>query len=541
MDFDLTAKNSQELLGKLKTYFKSLHDGNNHTSAEIKRIAEKASADIDAMEQRLAELSARQSAPVTHDSGPASELRNFIRRGATSNGSSVDEGVQLFRSNVRYRGVDIGRANGLLDCDETFGSAHARAKDAYAAMMMVVSTKRGVSQPQANPQTWAQVAPKSFAKLCHALESMPGQTGKILRGQVDQIYRGAMGDMSIAHKIFTNLNGTGGEFIPGEVRLPELERDLRLANIDLAINNIETRPTSTVNLKIPFAGTGLIPYLYGYTQGTNPPAFTATTPDTAKRSVDIKGMAVRLEMDRDADEDSVVDARAAMSQMIARALLLGQEDAFINGDTAASHQDAIASWSPNNLWGSSFSGGGGKDHRRAYLGLRARAFDIGSSVQVDASAALTYGDCMALAGAFTAPYASEGQMILTTSYQAYFAHFLAIEELVTLEKYGQGAAVLSGEIGRIGPWVLMKTPVLASDMASTGLYTGSGALATAVGYNRDRYCFYERQGVVVELDIEIRNGTVNMVARLRRGLHAKDHGASLDLNSIRNVGIIRNI
>lgn len=510
--------------------FRTLHEQarkGERTLGEIREQAERAARDLTAMDQRLAQMAATSSANAPSD-GPAAELRSF-KRSAEAGGRP--EHVQLFRSDVTFRGTKIGPQNGLLDADPIYGDWHRDVKRQYEALQITVAAKRGASENRNDPHVWRRHAPRSFARLCFALERAPAGLAAPLKRQVEHLWSCS----EQVNRIFNDTNGTGGEFIPDEVRLPELEKDLKYSDFPLACDNIATTPTSTVNLRLPFAGTGLLPYLYGYASSDTPPAFTASTPSTSERQIAIKGFAVRLPMDRDAVEDSIIDALPEMRAMIARALKLGKEDAFINGDTAASHQDALANWNPNSLWASSGMGGTG-DHRRAFLGMRARALDIGSGAQLDLSGAVTYAKLNQLAGLLDPPHGVEGDLMLMTSYQDYFAHLLGISEVSTVEKYGQGATVLTGEVARIGPWSIVRSPVLTEDLNASGVFDNATTTKSSlVGINRRRYRFYERMGVMVEMDTEIINNVVNLVARLRIGLHSADHGTTVDSSSVKNI------
>ena len=77
-----------------------------------------------------------------------------------------------------------------------------------------------------------------------------------------------------------------------------------------------------------------------------------------------------------AGEESAFAIIPAMTRQVAQDLEDAYEDCMINGDTAGTHQDTIASWNIRERWGSSGLGTSA-DHRRTFLGLRA-ALDKGT-------------------------------------------------------------------------------------------------------------------------------------------------------------------
>ena len=83
----------------------------------------------------------------------------------------------------------------------------------------------------------------------------------------------------------------------------------------------------------------------------------------------------------------------AMSRQIAQDLEDAFEDAMINGDSAATHQDDISNWNIRERWGASGLGSSA-DHRRLFLGMRAAAKDKGSDVDMLGSSFLLLILCL---------------------------------------------------------------------------------------------------------------------------------------------------
>lgn len=511
----------------IDTQFRSLHaqaEEGKRTTGEIKAMAERAAADLAKLDTAIGELKNAQSMSAANQrlTGPESELRNFHERSATQGGDTV----RLFAREVKFAGQNVGKAAGLLDCAETYGDWHARAKDLAEAMYVEAKLKSpNRSENVRDPATLKRLAPQALARLGAHLRSGPGVIGREAA--------------SIVERVFTDSNGAGGEFIPDQIVLPELDKALILSDYGLVTGNLGTMDLSGKNIRIPFLSTSPRPYKYGVASVDDPANYSSSTPGTTDRDITPAGMAIAIPMDRDSVDDSIVDVLPIMRQMIARAAALGREDAVINGDTAASHQDAIATWNPNSIFEG--TGGGSGDHRRLYLGWRARAFDVGAASKLDTGTGLTYDEVLALAAKMSAAQSIAGDLALVVDYQSYLTKILAMTEVRTLDKYGPNASILGGEVGNVGPFRVMRTPVLAPDLANTGLYTGSGALATAVGVNLSRFKIARRRGLRVELDTEIRNGMLYLVATCRETLYDMDNGASVSSSSVRNAVVAYNI
>lgn len=492
--------------------FQGLHNqvkAGERTLSEVKAMAEKAGADLTAMDRTLAEIKAAQAVSLAsaRRDGPEGELRQFVDR----SGDADSKPVRLFGGKVRFAGQDIGDAPGLLTTDKTYGDWHKAAKDLFEATVITAAVKRRhTGEDIHNPAVLAKYAPQTFAALGHHLANGPGEVAKA-------------GDM-IA-RIFTDSSNVGAEFIP-DITLPELDKALALSNFGMVGDLIASRPMSGKNLKKPFLSTNPRPYLYGSATVDDPSKFTASTPASGENTIDAKGFAVRIPMDRDAIDDSIVDALGEMRELIVRAHMLGREEALFHADTAGTHQDTgIGSWNVDSLWESGAAFGGSSDIRRAWLGLRARAEDIGASAKLDMSS-FTYANLLALAKKLAGPKglgAAGSDLVLAVGYDVYLGNILGLEQVATADKYGGNASVLGAFPARVGPWSVATTPMLPSEFNASGIYDGTTTTkGVVVGMLRNRFSWYQRRAARVELDTDITNGVVNLVATQRLAFHSAD-------------------
>ena len=494
------------------------------TDGELKAAVDKIAVDLNAIDRGLADLKARAQVEAKTSTGPESGLSRFVvvdKDGAPS--------LHLRSGPMTHRGQKIGNMPGLLDSTETYGDFHREIKEVRRNIQFIIAAKKNRGESSTSIETVRRHAPQSLARLAYLLEQVaPSEI------------RGA--SKSFVQRLFSNVTDNGAAFIPAENLMPDLAADLKYSGIGLASDVIPRFTMSNGVETMPYVDGVGRPFLYSAGTTVPLPDATETSVTSDPRTITARGMVRYLLMDRDATEDSIIAAIPAMRQFLIVALSLGREDCVFNGDTAATHMDTIAAMNPNSIWSSTTGAGGSSDHRRSYLGLRGRAFDIGATAKLDFSGAMTYDLINQLAGKLDPPHGTDGDMVLAVSYQAYLGKLLGLEQVATVEKYGANASVLSGEVGKVGVFSIVRTPALAPIFETTGLFTdGTGLKETFVAFNRARYGLHQRRGANVESGDDIVNNSTALVARMRETLHSPDHGTTLSSTSVRNVAVGINI
>lgn len=326
-------------------------------------------------------------------------------------------------------------------------------------------------------------------------------------------------------RIFADNAGSGAEWIPDNM-YPQLERDVEIDRRVEALFGTIPIPAGGV-LQKPYLETGLKPSLQGTPSTDDPAKYRISTVSTAQRTVTAAKLAVRTQVDPDTAEDSLIAYEPKMREELRRAIVDGIEDAIINGDTAASHQDAIASWDIADRWGT-VGLGGSDDHRRAWIGLRARAYDV--SATTDSNAQQTAARMVGMRSDLTNLYgAAEGDLVYIANHQWVMSKILTDDNVFTHEKYGPNATILTGEIARIGNIPVIYSMFMTSDLASTGLYTGSGNTAGLLLVNRRRFDMHPRRGQMFEMQKDVARGVVDMVVTIRTKFD------TIDSSSTKNV------
>ena len=433
---------------------KELRDDNGKLRADIVSM----STDLKAAQQTLTETRASLEAAPRGDS----EMGRYIdQKGLRLTGREV-KGVYL---------------PGILDDSKDRSDWQGEFKSACEDYNLVSTALGG------------KHAAKSIARIQHIIRQAP----------------------SDIRKAFDSQAGSGGEFIPAPV-LPLLEHDV-VVRADV-MGLFQEIPVSSNSQTLPVVGARSRPYLKGTVTSDTPAQFTASSMSTAERTISPKGLAIRVVVDDDAAEDSIIDALPLIREDMVSSLAYGIDDAIINGDTAGSPADTYASWDTRGLWGS--DDGGSIDHRKAWVGLRARANDVSATADRSTySFANTLGDFAPLA----APRGlggTVGELIYLISPEGYLANVAGIDQVSTVDRYGPKASVLMGEIARLGGARIVLTDFMTADLNASGNYDGTTTTKTgALCLNRARHKMFTRRGRTVELQRDSTRGITHIIVTWR--------------------------
>lgn len=271
-------------------------------------------------------------------------------------------------------------------------------------------------------------------------------------------------------------------------------------------------PTSGGSTLIPYLGDGIRPYLVNPPTSDNPADYTPSSVTTNQRTVVVRKFAIAVQLNTDSVEDSVIPVIEQIRSRIARAMASGFEDAIINGDDSATHQDAIATWNASGLWGSAGLGTSA-DHRRAFQGLRKRALLL-TGMAVDQNASQTTTGARQLMNLLPGPVQS-GSGIFVCNPQ-YAIKLLTDANLVTADKYGPNATILSGEFGSMFGKKVIISDLMTADLAASGLYTGSGATTGLIYLNTDRFKIVQKRGFNLEMEKSILKSVTYLVGSITK-------------------------
>lgn len=445
--------------------------------------------DLKKAQQLMAESQDRTY--TTEISGGDVALRQFI------NEDGVRWNTCTERKEISGRGRVAIEQKGLLDADVHCNDWH---KD-LCEMVQERSLVRGIMRDASTP--------KADMKLYNHLQKAPS------------FFKPAI------EKIFSDSAGVGAEWIPDEFSNQlyqefTIPRGLRSLFGDIQMER-ET-------LLVPKLSRGGRPYIKGAATD-DLASYTSSTIETAQKTIRAKGLAVLMNIDDAAGEDSAFAIIPAMTRQVAQDLEDAYEDAMINGDTAATHQDTIGSWNIRERWGSSGLGTA-SDHRRTFLGLRAAALDKGTG---DASA-FSFANFLSVSASMGE--LAMGNKIIIASPEAVLANFLSLTEVATVDKYGPQATVLSGEIASLAGMPIILSRFMGADLNTAGIF--DNVTKTKTGYlivNRDSYYNYVRRRITIETDKDIKSGVIQVVATMRGTFDSPDAAATKNVAYHYNLGI----
>lgn len=501
----------QEFVAKAKAAMTEIVDLRERT-VKAETLAAQLKAGMDAM-------SAQRVADGEHiPEGTDGELvRSTYRRSLSQDDAQALGGVcDLRNEHSRERGFDearryVGGANGVVRM--LGGVEHGSWED-------------GLLDDPAPKTQWHHDLQRKVEEAGVIKAVLGRVSAKRLSGIVEHLKRGPK---QIA-KVFADNTGEGGEWI---ITLPttELQRTAELAR--QLESTIMDMPVSATVTTLPFLTSGAQPYLHNVPASgdMNPAVLPKSIPTTADRTLTIKTLTVNVPVDMDAAEESIVDALPLMSLLVSEALRDGTEDGMLNGDTAATHGDtAFATWNPRSRWSS--VSGSANDHRRGWIGWRQRAFDV--SATADFNASQTVSAYIGALSGLTVPHAFSDVMYVTSP-EHYLAKILIDTNVLTVDKYGPSATILSGEVARIGGRPLILSEFMVADMAASGLYTGAGALTGMVIVNRARFKMARRRGVRLNLESVYRDHTHYVVASERKAMVQFDSATTKNVRYLYNL------
>jgi len=138
--------------------------------------------------------------------------------------------------------------------------------------------------------------------------------------------------------------------------------------------------------------------------------YAASNPTTGRVTLTAKKIGIRVPFSEELEEDSIVPVLPALRANTAYHLARNLEDAILNGDTASPHMD-------NDVTAAT-------DRRKAWIGLRAQAVDLGAAVRVSLST-FSAAKLRQLLSVMV-EYAIDdptNNLVLVTGPKAYFRHF----------------------------------------------------------------------------------------------------------------------
>jgi HK97 family phage major capsid protein len=270
--------------------------------------------------------------------------------------------------------------------------------------------------------------------------------------------------------------------------------------------------------ELPTYGAAPTAYLQGEASADAAGKYKASTPGSGSPSLTAKKLAIRVLLSTELTEDAVPGTVEYVRDDITTAMGLNLDDVALNGDSAATHQDTALVTAAD-------------DRRKAWNGLRGRAFDLTAGT-ADKSAAETAAGFRAML-AKMGKYAKDPQDLAVVMSTLYF--WLKVSgwtQVETMEKYGPRATIATGELARAFGVRIITSEFISNTAAATGLDTSASTYTSYVIYKPSRWVAGTRQAITLESEKDISSGQTVLVC-VWRGV-----GSYVDTAATDNIVVV---
>lgn len=280
----------------------------------------------------------------------------------------------------------------------------------------------------------------------------------------------------------TATTAEGIEYVPRELSAQVIER-INLALRVAALFPTIAMPTPVYDVPgMPVARTRL-GKASEQTADTGQTKFTAVTPGTRKVTLTAAKFAGRALISKELEEDSILPMLVWLREELADYIAADLEDTILNGDTTGTHQDSDTTASD--------------DPRKNWSGLRKLT---AAGFKSDVAAVPTVANTIRVNRKKMGKYGVQpGQLAHILSMSDYL-QLLGDTSVLTMEKYGPGATIVQGELGKVDGSPLIVSEYLRQDLNATGVYDGTTTTKTQLlTVNQRGWLLGERRGITVQV------------------------------------------
>lgn len=265
-------------------------------------------------------------------------------------------------------------------------------------------------------------------------------------------------------KALSHAGGLGAEWIPTGFSADLIDRvvlELEVANLHRWV------PMPRNPFTFPIKTAGSTAYLVAENTNDHESASRIPTTNVATDNVTLTGikLGARSEYSTEVEEDSIIPVLPMIKEDVQRAMKEAIETATINGDTTSPHRDSDVTVAT--------------DARKAWDGYRDR---VQASAKVSL-ATFNVENIRAIRKAMGKYGVKPGQLAYVTGFSGY-SQLLSLKDsssnqvLLTMDKYGPNATILSGELGRLDGSPLIVSEFVRQDLNAAGDYDATVSAKT---------------------------------------------------------------
>jgi HK97 family phage major capsid protein len=261
----------------------------------------------------------------------------------------------------------------------------------------------------------------------------------------------AVGELRKAVNVATTTQG--GNWVPVELSADVIDKFRLALKVGALFKRIQM-PTNPYD--VPVVSADATPKLVSESTVDSASKFTASTPTTRKLRLSAQKLVTRTVFSEEATEDMVTPVLPWLKDNLAISMARGFENALINGDfTSVVHMDSDSNASDNVV--------------KAYDGLR-RTIKTSGVAGVDmGSTNFTTAKLRTVRSQLGKYGVDPKSLVLITSPIGY-ANLLGLAEVITMEKYGTAATIVTGELARIDGIPVVVSEFVRTDLNASGYY-----------------------------------------------------------------------
>lgn len=278
----------------------------------------------------------------------------------------------------------------------------------------------------------------------------------------------------------TATSGEGADWIPTGFS-PAMREAIRLQLKVAALHEHIPMPTNPYVL--PVEGADAQVYKQAESTADSATKVTASTPGTDYITFTAAKMMGRVLASGELEEDSVVGVINYVRTKLIKALAGGVEDCALNGDTAVTHQDSDVTEAT--------------DHRKCWTGYRRYALALGTAAVDCATFNIT--NLRAIRTAMGKYGANPSDLAWVVGIKAH-DEMLGLDELKTVDKYGDKATILTGEVAKLDGIPVVLSEKIRENLNASGVYDGVTETKTVLHLvYRPGFLFGDRRAVKVQV------------------------------------------
>ncbi len=302
--------------------------------------------------------------------------------------------------------------------------------------------------------------------------------------------------------------GSGDEYVPTGMAA-QLWQDFFLQSKIVSAIGPMVQPTDPFDMPVGWGQTT-------WFKGTANTAVTATDPTTAKSTLTSTEQVTEFNWSYDLDEDSIIAILPTLRAEVSRDGAEQMDKFVLNADATNAGTGNINLDDADPDDDSYYLSNGQDGIRHQYI-----VDDTGQSA--DISAALT--DALLRAGiAKLEKYGADiDRLVMVTDAQTYLNNMLGLSNVVTVDKYGPTATVLTGELSKYSGISIIVSGAMAraeddGKVSTTGSNNDEGQIAI---FHRDMWKVAFKRQLTIELDRNVQKRQFLMVISFRIAVAAR--------------------